>query len=259
MTKSKELTPKQDLYNCKLALGTVSTMRDLYLLTVRKCGMLQAPEPTIPKWASNCFDGIWQASYSSAPEIILPFSDDLREQGALAGFILWWQNHLKSTDELFSKLGQHSPIVLSKHSQRKVDEASEKVFLIKDLVTEKDLAEADALGDATPDFSKILSTGTAIERIRFSEGLTMGLKGPSQTDDSKLKETDATEIYILLFLFWRQIIEFKSVTQLHHVLCLLMGKNRVGEKKRVETICRRIGLRLRGRGRPIKSVRRVKG
>lgn len=61
------------------------------------------------------------------------------------------------------------------------------------------------------------------------------------------------EIYVILLLSWRAVTHLKSVHQLHAVLVSAMGNHRVGELKRVEKICQRIGLHYRKPGRPKKS------
>lgn len=62
------------------------------------------------------------------------------------------------------------------------------------------------------------------------------------------------EIYIFLLTNWRLVNALHSVRELHELLVKHMGSHRVGELKRVEKICQRIGLHYRKPGRP-KRVR----
>jgi hypothetical protein len=71
----------------------------------------------------------------------------------------------------------------------------------------------------------------------------------------KIGEMGSTsfEIYIFLLLFWRFVNQLKSVSQLHQVLVKIFSAHRVGDLKRIEKICQRIGLHYRKPGRPKKA------
>ena len=60
------------------------------------------------------------------------------------------------------------------------------------------------------------------------------------------------EIYLFMLMFWRMIEQMDSVRQLHEILVKMFGANRVGDQKRIEKICQRIGLSFRKPGRPKK-------
>lgn len=62
--------------------------------------------------------------------------------------------------------------------------------------------------------------------------------------------TDAAPIYAIMFTHWQIIDQMESVTQLHEFL--LAGFPEL-QRKRVEGICQRIGLKFRGRGQPRKE------
>jgi hypothetical protein len=61
------------------------------------------------------------------------------------------------------------------------------------------------------------------------------------------------KVYLFMLLFWRQIQQMKSVPELHRSLVVMLGAQQVGELKRIEKICQRIGLSFRKPGRPSKS------
>lgn len=58
------------------------------------------------------------------------------------------------------------------------------------------------------------------------------------------------EIYHYMLRFWPAIEKLKSVRQLHEELMKVFGANKVGDQKRIEKICQRIGLSFRKPGRP---------
>jgi hypothetical protein len=61
------------------------------------------------------------------------------------------------------------------------------------------------------------------------------------------------EIYLFMLLYWRSVQGMRSVRGLHESLVKIFGANRVGEEKRIEKICQRIGLTFRKAGRPKKE------
>lgn len=68
--------------------------------------------------------------------------------------------------------------------------------------------------------------------------------------DTPLWATDAAPIYAIMLTHWQYIDQMESVTQLHEFL--LSGFPKL-ERKRLEGICQRIGLKFRGRGQPRKE------
>jgi len=61
------------------------------------------------------------------------------------------------------------------------------------------------------------------------------------------------EIYLFMMIYWRVVEQMSSVRQLHESLVTVFGSSRVGEQKRIEKICQRIGLSFRKPGRPQKQ------
>jgi hypothetical protein len=111
------------------------------------------------------------------------------------------------------------------------------------------------LGDAKLEIPSEVLNGSPEVLSVLMENMAEGMKGPSRTATGELRVTDATAIYLLLMLNWREMFKVESVTQLHRWLTLLFGRNRIGEKKRIEQLCARIGLRFRKVGRPKKYPR----
>jgi len=64
---------------------------------------------------------------------------------------------------------------------------------------------------------------------------------------------DSTKVYMLMFIHWRWVEKMGSVAELHRGLGRLLGTHLVGDVKRIEKLCQRIGLRFRSRGRPSKK------
>jgi hypothetical protein len=61
------------------------------------------------------------------------------------------------------------------------------------------------------------------------------------------------EIYVFMLVFWWLIERMGSVRELHETLVAVMG-TRIGDQKRIEKICQRLGLSFRKVGRPKKLI-----
>lgn len=62
----------------------------------------------------------------------------------------------------------------------------------------------------------------------------------------------AFPIYVFMLMHWRIVERLNSVRELHEMLVKVFGASQVGELKRIEKICQRIGLHYRKPGRPKK-------
>lgn len=62
------------------------------------------------------------------------------------------------------------------------------------------------------------------------------------------------EIYVFMLMFWQLIEKLNSVREFHKALVTVMGASRIGDQKRVEKICQRMGLSFRKVGRPKKII-----
>ena len=95
-----------------------------------------------------------------------------------------------------------------------------------------------------------------IERRAFVEGLAIGNRLPELLDrQAKSSTTDATTIYLLLWLYWPEIAKLKSVPQVARVLESYYADNRnlagAHWDERIRKLANRIGLSFRA-----KQVRR---
>lgn len=90
---------------------------------------------------------------------------------------------------------------------------------------------------------------TGRDESDFHRGLSDGLRGLGRGAPGD-RSTDATDVYLLLVMWWRFVVRFASVTQFHGLVIRCLGPSRAGGKKRTEKICQRIGLKFRSRGRP---------
>lgn len=132
------------------------------------------------------------------------------------------------------------------------------------VLTEAELAQGEACARAFFDWYKAmrrlakLSLCSCVDQTY--EDMTAFLAGFSGGFSQKPKTTNAAgmgnptfEIYLVMIQYWRVVARFQSVRELHEWLTIIFGANRVGNQKRVEKICQRIGLSFRKPGRPSKK------
>ena len=93
----------------------------------------------------------------------------------------------------------------------------------------------------------------ASEQERFFKAYNRALqRGIEMFDPTKV--TVEEKVVQILFFNWRRFARLNSVSELHRCLAALFIKQGVViSKERIAKLCRRIGLRYRGRGRPKKS------
>ena len=95
----------------------------------------------------------------------------------------------------------------------------------------------------------------ASEQERFFEAYQRALKrGIEMLDPTQVPVED--KIVQILFFHWRAFARLKSVAEVHKYLAAVFIKQGVViSKSRIAKLCKRIGLRYRGRGRPKKACK----
>ncbi len=93
------------------------------------------------------------------------------------------------------------------------------------------------------------------EQAMFFEGYTKALRRGAITKDVKgVAETTRTPAYRLIAVcgpLFRD--QWSSVHDVHKFLIIMLGKQRAGEIKRTENVCKSIKMRFRSAGRPSKT------
>jgi len=138
---------------------------------------------------------------------------------------------------------------ISTRTRRKIGKRFE-VFLLKGgFITRAELRRSQFIPARALRYEANATKLPLHELAEFHDGMAAGLRGvgPKSPGD---KSDPATEIHQILVTWWRLVVRLKSVTELHAWLVRLLGEPKVGDKKRVEKICERIGLTLREPGRP---------
>ena len=246
------------------SVGLAKTFDDLVCLGLEKVGCPNVPQFEVPTWVRCCFAKYWSVSCAKVPPISGKDEPPLRDQGYYAGMILW---SLHSMDAMFDKLDALAdklpPLNLSAKAEKEIEEAWGRTPRFASVLTEKEWADIDGLMEApnpsaiqlTPEVFALPPAASA----QLLHGLGDGLLGPSGTEDGNVKSSDATATYMFLMLYWRETFQIQSMQQLYDWLVVIFGKNRLGrDRKRLEKLCERIGLRFRGRGRPRKNPTRLR-
>jgi hypothetical protein len=89
------------------------------------------------------------------------------------------------------------------------------------------------------------------DTVNFQKGMARGLEiKPDELATSRTFQRHTRTFYVLA-LFWRFWVTCKSLREVHRHLCNAVGEKKVGSFKTFEKhVAKKIGLKLRGRGRP---------
>jgi hypothetical protein len=245
-------TAVEERKRIKTGLKICETIHALAILSYNKSTANQAPVPLIPAWAIKCFEGLWNSAFSKLPsEEELLQRGEIAAQGYTAGYLVWLRYWLQSN---LNQLEDKTKPKLSDKAQATLAIAFNKAFIIDGVCDENELEEYAKFLGAKDDskLNEYLKVGVGDQREKFLQ-IAEGIKGPSGNEDGSLNFTDASQIYLVLFLYQHHIMTFTSMTDLYAWLCRSFPRSQVGEKKRIELLCSRIGLRFRGRGRPRKK------
>ncbi len=204
--------------------------------------------PDIPAWVRVANARVDRTLFAPVTNTL----DELKltpfRTGAAMGMVKWSAMAIQSDvpPEVKRALKR---IRISPRARRKAGKLFD-VFLLKGgFVTKAELRQSRFIPTRAIRYEARLQHGPIEELAEYHRGMSLGLRGigPDAPGD---RSDLATEILCFLVMQWRLVVRLKSVTELHLWLTRMLGAQRVGEKKRVEKICERIGLTLREPGRP---------
>jgi len=123
--------------------------------------------------------------------------------------------------------------------------ARQKV-LVRDLQ-----ARVAAVQEGIPNVMKAVMASSHEDSKEFQRGLQRGLNLSSDELVSLNVFERHTRTFFVLALFWRVWVTCKSLREVHGHLCKAVGEDKIGGFKNFEkNVARKIGLTIRGRGRP---------
>ncbi len=138
---------------------------------------------------------------------------------------------------------------LSSRAKRQIGKLFEAFLLEGGLITRAEFRQSKFIPSEAAKYVTKLEGRPLNELSEFHRGMAVGLHGmgPGSVED---KSNLATEILFFVAMFWRLVVRLKNVRELHAWLTRMLGASKVGDRKRVEKICQRIGLHFGQRGRP---------
>lgn len=107
-----------------------------------------------------------------------------------------------------------------------------------------------ATNDAIPQILKSVLSSSHEDALKFQTGLLRGMKlEPDELTTGRMFERH-TRTFWVLGTGWRFWVKCTSLREVYDHLCKAVGEQKIGSFKTFEKICKKIGFRLRGRGRP---------
>jgi len=204
-------------------------------------------DPKIPAW-------VWAVSKRLDATLFAPITstlDELKLTSHRAGFamgLLRWSGEAMTPTKELQVLARK--LKISTRARRRIGSLYTSFLLKNGFVTKAELAKSEFIPKKAFRLEEKLRRGPLSELKEFHRGFAEGLSGVGKDSPGDRSDT-STELLFILAMWWRLVVRFKSISQLHVWITHLMGP-RAGEKKRLEKICQRIGLRLSKRGRPRK-------
>jgi hypothetical protein len=92
------------------------------------------------------------------------------------------------------------------------------------------------------------------DALKFQKGLSRGMNLSADELIVERIYQRHTRTFLVLALYWRTFSKCRSLREIHGILCKAVGEKRIGSFKTFEErVAKKIGLKVRGRGRPPKE------
>lgn len=202
------------------------------------------PEDGLPKWVQNLEREVGSALYPVAK-----IKEDLnltpRKVGAILGHACAcgvWMMEAFTPD-----LESQAEIDVSRFTPEQLERA--ELFL------------QHILEEWFPALRRLAKRALCSSVDQTYENMSAFLLGYSEAFSRKPRQlgmgdigNSAFPIHFFMLIHWQFANSLKSVHELHQHLVRILGPHRVGDLKRVEKICQRVGLHYRKPGRPKKAA-----
>ena len=130
-------------------------------------------------------------------------------------------------------------------------QTAETVGKIKEF-TQQFCAAMDTVQEGIPHFMTGAMASSHEDTLKFQKGMSRGLNLKSDDLVSANVFERHTRTVLVLAVHWRFWVKCKSLREIYDILCKAVGEQKLGSFKTFEKLCNKIGLKLRGRGRPRK-------
>lgn len=246
---AKALTPIEEAHLATIKLW-LDSMRD-WLAFVSRDDELIVVDSKAPLWVEVCAKRI-DTTLLAPVTAVLGGDSTLTPYrlGYALGLMKWGNSRINSKVPPELKAAVRG-IRLAKKARRKLVRMCEDFFISVQILVRRNGKLKDYAHRELSHAKRLSRKYTGRDESDFHRGLSDGLRGVGR-DVPGDRSTDATDVYLLLVMWWRFVVRFASVSQFHIFVVRCLGPLRAGDKKRTEKICQRIGLRFRGRGRPRK-------
>ena len=115
-------------------------------------------------------------------------------------------------------------------------------------------ARVEATNQAIPNLIKAALDSSHEDALKFQKGLLRGMNlSPDELTAGQVLERH-TRTFLVLAVQWRRFSKCRSLREIYGILCSEIGEDKIGSFKTFENrVAKKIGLKVRGRGRPSKK------
>lgn len=244
------LTEAEQAHLATLTLW-LDSMRDWFALILRDEDPVLVLSPDVPPWVLVCAQRLDRSIFAQPNAVLAVPGLSPYAAGYALGLMRWGAFSFKARAPREVRAAIKK-IRLSKKARRRFVRMWQDFLIDVQILVRKHGRLRSNFARELRALARITGRYSGHDESEFHRGLSAGLHGlgPDSPGD---RSNDATEVYLLLVIWWRFVVRFDSVTVLHAWLTRTLGPARAGERKRTEKICQRIGLRFRERGRPRKN------
>jgi hypothetical protein len=244
---TKQLTPTEEAHLETIKMW-LDSMRDWFAFASKDDDEVIVVDGLAPDWVRVCAKRIDGSLFAPVNAVLGEGKLTPYRLGYALGLMKWGSKSMHSKPPPEVKLAVKG-IRLSRKARRQLVRMCEDFFISVQIAVRKK-GRLQFSGQPEMQYAERLAKKyTGLDESEFHRGLSDGLRGVGK-DTPGDRSTNATDVYLMLVIWWRFIVRLPSVTQLHVLITKCLGPARAGERKRVEKICERIGLTLREVGRP---------
>ncbi len=221
--------------------------------------MLGKKHDDIPAWVMKVHKKLDDVIFAPIKEVLASSSPlEIPYKAGLAfGLIRWTHNFMTVETEKLDRHLANSPKGLVWDVPRSEVRSAVRDELFKHVFGGGPADFVSYYKDAYRMMRGAYSKLSVSDAADYFRGLSDGLKGFDGSGAIYGRDRGNARLLVMMWMNWVVIDKLRNISKVHAHLTFLLGRNAVGELKRVEKICQGIGYNGAGPGRPKKERKRL--
>jgi hypothetical protein len=229
---------------------SLDSLADMINLTLNSMGDGTISIPQVPEWVQLCSSRLKGTLFNPIAARLSESGFSPYRAGYSLGIMRWGVGSMQRPKHEFNVLAKKQKF--SAATKRKMGKMFEDFFVQSGFLTRAEIRKSKFIPSEARRYESKATGLAPLEASEYHRGYADGLRGIGEGAPGDRSDL-ATNIHLILVIWWRFVVKFKSVTELHLWLSRHLGADKTGDKKRIEKICQRIHLKFREPGRPLKK------